>query len=98
MKHGIGVVIAAATLGLTTGALAQEPVRLLTSGVVTRVDPATRIIVLDNGHRLQVSIVMVDGVHADITSVQPGSQVMVSGVEMPEPRSAAPPRGPAQPR
>jgi hypothetical protein len=100
MKRRIGVLIAAATLGLTIAALAQEPkpVRLLTAGVVKQVDHASRIIVLDNGHRVQASIVMIDGVHADIARVQPGTHVMVSGVELPEPRPAARPGGAPQPR
>jgi hypothetical protein len=98
MKRGIGFLIAAATLGLTTAALAQEPVRLLTSGVVKHVDPANRIIVLDNGHRVRATIVMVDGIHADITRVRPGSEVMVAGVEVLEPRPAAVTPGAAQPR
>jgi hypothetical protein len=100
MKQGIGLLIAAVTLGLTTAALAQgpTPVRLLTGGVVKHVDSTNRIVVLDNGRRVQASIVMIDGVHADIARVQPGSQVMVSGVEMAESRPAALPPGTAQPR
>jgi hypothetical protein len=101
MKRGIGYLSVAATLGLAAGApAAQEPtaIRMLTAGVVTHVDHATRIIVLDNGHRVRASIIMIDGVHADIASVQPGRHVMVSGVEVPEPRPAARPGGAAQPR
>jgi hypothetical protein len=100
MKRGIGFLVTAAMLCLTAGALAQEPapVRLLTGGVVKQVDIPNRIVVLDNGHHVRVSFVMIDGVHADLASVQPGSQVMVSGVEVPQPRPAAAPRGTAQPR
>jgi hypothetical protein len=100
MKRRIGALIVAATLGLTIAGLAQErkPGRLLTAGVVKQVDRASRIIVLDNGYRVQASIIMIDGVHADIASVQPGNHVMVSGVEVPEPQPPARPGGAAQPR
>jgi hypothetical protein len=99
MNRRIGFLVVAATLGLTTLALAQgpAPVRLLTGGVVKHVDPVSRIIVLDNGYRVRASIVMVDGLHADVSSVKPGSEVMVSGIEVSESRPASLP-SPAQPR
>jgi hypothetical protein len=75
-----GVTGCSATMDPDRTLRGSSPSNTLAEGDVTRVDPAQRVIVLNNGQMYQVpadSVVYVNGQPVAWTTVQPGTRVMV---------------------
>jgi preprotein translocase subunit YajC len=80
MRSAIGLVAAALLVGTVATALAQ-----METGTVTRVDPQSRVVVLEDGRMYRVTadtVLVVDNQTAQVTSLAPGQRVMIHSGEV----------------
>jgi preprotein translocase subunit YajC len=81
MRSAIGFVTAALLLGTVAVASAQS----IESGTVIRVDPRSRVVVLDDGRMYRVTpntVLVVDNRPAPITALVPGQRVVIQSGEV----------------
>ena len=80
MRSAIGLVAAALLVGTVATASAQ-----METGTVTRVDPQSRVVVLEDGRMYRVTadtVLVVDNQTAQVTSLAPGQRVMIHSGEV----------------
>jgi len=80
MRPAFGIVAAALLLGTVAVASAQ-----METGTVVRVDPQSRVVVLDDGRMYRVTpntVLVVENQPASITTLAPGQRVMIQSGEV----------------
>ena len=80
MRSAIGMVAAALLLGTATFATAQA----IESGTVVRVDPQSRVVLLDDGRMYRVTpttVLVVENQPAPFTALVPGQRVVIQSGE-----------------
>src|SRR5882724_2174666 len=81
MRTGIGFVAAALLLGAVSVASAQS----IESGTVVRIDPQSRVVILDDGRMYRVTqntVLVVENQPAPFTALVPGQRVTIQSGEI----------------